>query len=544
MKTIKVLVVTGGGYHDFERCGALLEGFLAAAGDMKVTRTTERSAIQKDNLSKYDVLLIYTQGDGLSNKQVRELDDWVHGGGALVGLHCASDSFRNHRDYVALLGSEFIGHGPVHPFEVSSAGHDHYITRRIEPFTIEDELYLLEGDGSRWTTLMDSPWQSSKQPMVYVREPGKGKVCYIALGHGEAAFNNPILQKITLRALRWATGAKEKAPVRCGVIGYGGQFNMGKMHGDGISRIRGLEFTAVCDLDPERAKAGKADFPQAEAFTNVTKMLAKKDLDLVVLITPHNTHAPLAIQAARAGKHVITEKPMCLTTKEATGMIDAAKKSGTLLSVFHNRRWDGDYLALRKLVAEGVIGEVFQIETFIGGYGHPGWWWRSDKKISGGCLYDWGAHFVDWILNLIPSPVESVTGSFQKRMWPGVTNEDHTVAMIRFKNGALATVEISSLAAAPKDRWRVLGTKGAASMRDYDDHAWTVTRYAGGSQITGKVPYQKSDWVDYYRNIADHLTMGEELLVKPEQGRRTIAVIETAEKSAKTGKSMAVPYEE
>jgi predicted dehydrogenase len=379
--------------------------------------------------------------------------------------------------------------------------------------------------------------------MIYVRQEGKGRIVYLAMGHGEAAFNHPEFRKIVMRSLRWSTGAKEKPPVRCGVIGYGGAFNMGKTHADAMAAIPGLEFTAACDLDPTRVAVAKTDYPGIEVFTNVKKMLSKKDLDLVVLVTPHNTHAEIGIQAARAGKHVITEKPMCLSVKEATAMIEAARKGGVMLSVFHNRRWDGDYLALRKMVAGGLLGEVFQVELFGGGYGHPGWWWRSDKALSGGCLFDWGAHFMDWILNLIPSPVESVFGSFQKKEWHGVSNEDHTVAMIRFKNGALATAEVSSLAAAAKDRWRVLGSKGSASIHDWSDQGWTVTSHAGSSAFTGKVPFEKGDWHAYYRNVADHLLMGEELAVKAEEGRRVIALIETAEKSSKAGKSLPVPYE-
>ncbi len=531
MKPKSVLLLTGGGYHDFDACGKVLEATLGGAG-FKVTRTEDRGAIRRETLAQHDALVVYTQGDGLTRKQVLELRDWIRGGGALVGLHCASDSFRNRREWVSLLGSEFVGHGPVHSFEVAPTHASHFITRRMNPFTIEDELYLLAGDASRWTTLMTSPWKGALQPMLYVREEGAGRIAYFALGHGTAAFNHGEFQRLVVRSLCWSTGEVEKPPVRCGVIGYGGAFNMGKTHADAITRIEGLELAAVCDLDPARTAAAQADFSHIETFNEVSKLLKKKDLDLVVLVTPHNTHAALSIQASRAGKHVITEKPMCLTVKEADTMIAAARKSGAMLSVFHNRRWDGDYLALRKLIADGLLGEVYQVELFGGNYGHPGWWWRSDKAVSGGGLYDWGAHFIDWILNLIPSPVASVTGSFQKRVWHGVTNEDHTVAMIRFENGALATAEISSLAAAPKDRWRVLGTLGAATMRDYSDNGWTLTSHAGAAPITGTVPFQKGDWDAYYRNIADHLTMGEDLAVKAEEARRVIAVIEAAEKSA------------
>jgi predicted dehydrogenase len=419
---------------------------------------------------------------------------------------------------------------------------DHPITRRIPSFNIEDELYILKGDSSRWTTLMTSNWRGKKEPMVYIREEEAGRICYLALGHGVEAFTNLEFQKLTIRAIRWATGFKEAPPVRCGIVGYGGAFNMGKAHANMISQLPGLEMVAVCDVDRTRTAVAKEDFPGIKTFTSFKKMLEMNDLDLVTLVTPHNIHAQQAVQAAQAGKHVVTEKPMCITAKQATDMVNAAKKSGTMISVFHNRRWDGDYKVLRKLLAAGTIGEVFQIDVFSGGYGHPGWWWRSDKKISGGCLYDWGAHFVDWILNLVPSPVDSVTGFYQKLEWHGVTNEDHTVAVIRFANGVMANVEQSHLAAAPKDRWRVLGTKGSISLGQGNDF-WTVRSYLDGPCVESKVPFEKVDWLAYYRNIADHLIAGEELEVKGEQGRRVIAVIETAEKSSKQRKSLPVPYE-
>jgi predicted dehydrogenase len=297
---------------------------------------------------------------------------------------------------------------------------------------------------------------------------------------------------------------KKRKAIRCGVIGYGGAFDMGKMHGEMLNATRGLNLVAACDLDATRMDAAKKDFHGIETFTSVKRMLAMEELDLVTLITPHCTHGPLAVQCANAGKHVITEKPMCLTVKEADAMIQAGKRNKVMVSVFHNRRWDGDYVVLRKLIEEGEIGEVFQIDCFSGGYERPGSWWRSDKTISGGILYDWGAHFFDWILNLIPSPVVSVSGHFQKREWQEVTNEDHALVVLRFKNGAVGTFEQSSLAAAPKDRWRVLGTKGAITLRDWDQDHWIVTSHSSGRARTKKVRFKKDDWGAYYRNIARH----------------------------------------
>jgi len=296
----------------------------------------------------------------------------------------------------------------------------------------------------------------------------------------------------------------------------------------------------VCELDPTRAAAAKADFPAIRTYAEVAGMLRDGHVDLVTIITPHNTHAPLALQCLAAGKHVITEKPFCLTVAEATAMIDAAKAKGVMLSTFHNRRWDGDYRAIRDVIDRGTIGKVFHVEANAGGWGHPGHWWRSDKKISGGAFYDWGAHFIDWVLGIVPGPMKNVTGFFHKHVWKDITNEDHTQAVIRFASGAYADVQISTIARAPKPRWRILGTRGGIL-----DEGGSLKVFGDMAGLTGRVevPYQKTNWQAYYDNVAAHLLKGEPLAVTPESARRVIAVIETAEKSAKSGVSEPVPYE-
>ena len=186
-----------------------------------------------------------------------------------------------------------------------------------------------------------------------------------------------------------------KNKVRCAVIGYGPAFNMGKSHCNQITATDGLELVAVCDADHKRTEAARKDFPKIRTYEDLGKMLKDVDFGLVAVVTPHNTHADLALQCLKARKHVIVEKPMCITTAEATAMIEEARKRNLTLTVFHNRRLDGDFLALKETINKGQIGQVFHIEAFIGGFGHPGTWWRSNKKFSGGAFYDWGAHLLD-----------------------------------------------------------------------------------------------------------------------------------------------------
>ncbi len=218
--------------------------------------------------------------------------------------------------------------------------------------------------------------------------------------------------------------------------------------------------------------------------------------------------------------------------------IDAAEANGVMLTVYHNRRHDGDFLALKQAVNEGLIGEVFNVEMWFGGYSKPRTWWRDDKRISGGLFYDWGAHYLDWLLNIVPGKVVNVAGYFHKLVWSEVTNEDHVQAVIRFDTGADATVRMSMIAHHSLPRWRVLGTAGAlvSTAEGFDYY----TEH-NGVKVTGFVPNARGTHELYYKNIAAHLLEGAELDVKPQEAARVIGIIEAAEKSSKSGRAEALP---
>jgi len=332
-----------------------------------------------------------------------------------------------------------------------------------------------------------------------------------------------------------------KAKIKVALIGYGGAFNMGLHHRNAMEATKRMEVVAVCDTDPARLATAKEELgEQTATFTEVTKLLKWGQFDLAIIILPHNLHAPVAIQCLKAGKHIITEKPMCLTVKEATAMIDAAKASQVMLSVFHNRRWDGDFLALRQIIESGLIGKVFHVEIFAGGWSAPRGWWRDDKAISGGLGYDWGAHFVYWLLQIVPGPIADVTGFCRKLVWKQMTNEDQMQAIIRFADGTVADFQQSQIARVGKARWRVLGTKGG--VLHSGDH-WLVNTEVNGLATEMKVPFLPGEHPKYYENIAAHILDGEKLIVTAEDARRVIGVIEYAERSSKAGKALKVPYE-
>jgi len=325
-----------------------------------------------------------------------------------------------------------------------------------------------------------------------------------------------------------------KKVISCGVIGYGPACNHGNYHINTINLTPGLEAVAVCDTDSSRLEVAKNDFPGIKTYQSVSELLNNDNIDLVVVVTPHNTHERITIQCLNAGKHTIIEKPMAITTEEATSMIEVAQKRNVMLSVFHNRRYDKEFLAVKDVISKGQIGDVFRIDLYQGGYNHPGTGWRSNKDVSGGSLYDMGAHFIDWILNLVPEDIDSITGFTQKVQWWDVTNEDEIESIIKFKNGAIVNIQISSVSSVPKPNWRVLGSKGGIL---YEGQGVLKVFTRDGDLEEIELKDRQSNWGDYYVNIAEHLLSGGPLGVTPESARRVISVIETTGKSALSGKA-------
>ncbi len=322
---------------------------------------------------------------------------------------------------------------------------------------------------------------------------------------------------------------------RCAVIGYGGAFNMGKAHAEQMNAA-GMKTVAACDVDPVRMEQAAVDFPGIRTYTSVDDLLKDSLVDLCVIILPHNLHGEVAVKCLNAGKHVVVEKPMSNTVAEADAMVEAATRNGKMLSVFHNRRWDGDFMSIRELLGQGIIGDVFKIEACMGGYHKLGDWWRSDKEISGSVLHDWGAHIIDWIFHFVPESMTGVDGYFHKRVWKEKTLEDHGEIVIRFEGGKTAQVENSSIAAASKSRWRILGTKGAIVMNGWDKIEVTVDH--DGYLAKFEMKPKDSQWSAYYQNVADHLMKGMPLIVQAEQSRRIIAAIEAGEESSRIGKTV------
>ncbi|MCX7795375.1 MAG: ThuA domain-containing protein [bacterium] len=537
----KVLYIYGGPeFHPTERGGKLLKAILEEDGRFEFEMTNDLDAFKDLSSKGYSTVVVYTTGfyNDLNPEREKGLLEFVKsGGGGFVGIHSATDSFRGSRAYIDMIGGEFLTHPPQQEFKVFIADRNHYLTIRMPDFKVYDEMYHLQSyDPTKVNVLAYTIWQGRQLPMVYTREYGKGRVVYLANGHSLEVLSHPDFQKLIIRSIAWTSGEElTRSTVNCGIFGYG---NMGRFHAEKLSQIEGFNLIAVCDINPQNVELARKEYPNLKGyFTNLDDMLAIQDLELVFIVVPHNAHKEAVIRCLEAGKNVVVEKPISITVEEANTMISKAKEKGLMLSVFNNRRWDSDYLTIREIINKGLIGEIFHIEAGLTNYRHPGFTWRSDKEICGSVMHDWGAHFIDWILNLVSSKITQITGDFQKRMWHAVTNEDHGEVFIRFENGVTADFMVSNISAIPRPKWRILGTKGAIEAT-WNNEIRLVSYVSGIAQDSIIKVEKESYWNEYYRNILDHLLMKEALIVKPEQARRVIGVIEAGIKSAQLGTSV------
>jgi scyllo-inositol 2-dehydrogenase (NADP+) len=548
----RALMIIGGTAHPFESCAAILKTALEDSGQFTVEVTSDRSGLADP--SAYDSVIMYTVGGDMSQAQEEGLVNYVKGGGGLVAIHCANAGMDRFVLYQEMVGSAFIKHGPIAEFTVETdASAAAILPRLAERFSITDEFYICERrKDAPLQDFQHGLWQFERHSMGYVRDYGSGRVFYTALGHDERAFNNPDFQDLIYKGLRYACGLKEEGPIRVGLLGYGPAFQMGKHHSGQIAATQGFELAAVCDKDPARLAAAKEEQgDHIVTFEDAKEMGESGLVDLGFVILPHAYHAWGIRTLLETGIHVITEKPFAVTVEDCDAVIALAKETGKMLSVYHNRHWDPDVLTLLHVIDSGLIGEVFSLECNMVGYGRPGQAWRSHKPVSGGALYDMGAHQFEKILQLLPKTNRqgekinrhaSLYGNFTKKIWHDVTNEDFIRAYVRFDAGVEAQLLVSSVHAASKPLWTVLGTQGAA----------VVESFGGGAEVThidalGKKHTTQFAKVEqsngYYKNVADHLLAGVPLIITPEWAKGTIQCIAGCETAARENRVVEVDFD-
>jgi predicted dehydrogenase len=321
------------------------------------------------------------------------------------------------------------------------------------------------------------------------------------------------------------------------VVGYGSAFGMGHRHSEEVRAADGLKLVGICEPDAER-RAAAAKTEEVPTYEDIEEVCDDDDVDMVSLIVPHHLHGPLAVQAMEAGKHVLTEKPMCVTTEEADEMIAASEDNDVMLTVYHNRRWDPDWVTVKTLIDDGALGEVFLVECAVGG-ARPLGGWRRDEAAGGGMLRDWGAHVLDQMCLIAGTPAKRVYANFEHRMWTDIMDvPTHTQLMVEFESGLNAEATFSNNMWAPKPRWLVQGEEGGLFKQSGGGGAVTWYHRTAGQNAITEVPCLEPDRFELYQNVADHLNEGAELLVKPRETRRYVAIYEAAYESADSGEAV------
>ena len=462
----------------------------------------------------------------IAARQASELREYVRAGGGLLLVGGALAAWSSSKAVREVAGWSPTGPGPVTELVLRGTSGPEWKVR--------DALYLSEGPPADAEVVLRTSWRYTEQVVAYTRRFGEGRFAYLGLGSEPSTYADPNFQAILARLLMVAAGRLQAEPINVGLLGYGA---IAHEHAAAVASTNGLRLAAVCDLSPDRREAASREFA-VRTYSQQEELFNDPGVGLVVVGTPPSAHAPAVLAALRAGKHVVCEKPFTLRAVEADRMIDEARSRGLALTVYQSRRWDPDYIAMRTAIRSGSIGELFYMESFIGGFEHPCDFWHSHEPISGGTIYDWGSHYFDWILQLFEARVISVSAQAHKRVWHDVTNADQVSVSLTFDGGAQAMFLQSAIAGVRKPTWSLLGTEGAITGEWADapvpaDLPAVVKVFRPSGVETLRLPDR--DELGFYRNLAGHFAWDEPLAVDAEDARRNVAVMEAATESIRRG---------
>ncbi len=324
-------------------------------------------------------------------------------------------------------------------------------------------------------------------------------------------------------------------PIKVGIVGVGRSSE--DLHLPAITKMRAFELVGIHDIDKRRSQYIQQKFG-GKIYSSYLKMITNTEIDLIIVVTPSNTHYGYAIQALNEGKNVVVDKPTALSLTEVDSMFEAADKNGVFLTTYQSRRWDGDFLTIKSLIEKGALGQIFLIESkmMTYGYGDFGVYrkWRLKRHYGGGMLYDWGPHLIDQVLLLVKSPIICVWGNLQSRLWSKEV-DDHFMIVLQFKNGLIANIVASGDITLGGFRWFIAGEKGALQQEGPWSNPIKIRLSQKGEFAEDYQKMLKDDWDYFYRNIAKVFTEGAELAVKPEETRRVMQIIDAARESSKMG---------
>jgi predicted dehydrogenase len=337
---------------------------------------------------------------------------------------------------------------------------------------------------------------------------------------------------------------------RVGLIGYGlaGE----SFHAPLIVTTPGLRLEVIVTSNPERQRNAEQAHPDARVVDSTERLWEiARDLELIVVASPNRTHASLTMEALRRDKHVVVDKPFAVSVNEALPLVAEAERRGVVLSVFQNRRWDGDFLTVRKLLAESALGDPLRFESRFDRWRptpRENWRERGTPEEAGGLLFDLGSHLIDQALLLFGSP-RHVYAELDRRR-AGVQVDDDSFVAITHGNGVRSHLFMSSMVAQPGPRFRLLGSRAAyvkwgmdpqeAKLRQgqrpegpgFGAYIAEESGTLGTAGEVKQVPTEAGNYRRFYEGMVDALRGVAPPPVDPRESIAALAVIEAARRSA------------
>jgi len=349
------------------------------------------------------------------------------------------------------------------------------------------------------------------------------------------------------------------ADLRVALIGYG--LGGRHFHAPMIMAAPGMRLTFVVSANAERAAEARAGIPGVTVVNDAEELWRRAgDIDLVVISTPNRTHVPLAMAAIGAKVPVVVDKPLAATSDNGMRVVAAARKAGVFLTVYQNRRYDGDFRTVQALLARGTLGRVHRFESRFERWRpapKPGWRESSDPEDAGGLLYDLGSHLIDQALVLF-GPATSVYAEV-RTLRQNVAVDDDVFLALSHANGVQSHIWTSMLAAEQGARLRVLGDRAMYTKWGMDPQevalrngakprsaGWGVEseehwgRLADGDTVRA-VRTDAGDYTDFYVDVARALRDGAPPPVNPDDAIATLRVIEAAQRSAREHAAVTLP---
>ena len=332
---------------------------------------------------------------------------------------------------------------------------------------------------------------------------------------------------------------------RCVIVGYGG---MGSWHARHIMERGAVELAGIFDIKAERALLAREN--GIYAYPGFEAVLADKSVDLITIATPNEWHKPLAIAALRAGKHVISEKPVTLSSEDLAEICAVANECGKLFTAHQNRRWDCDYRMIREVYHSGKLGRVTCVESrYHGSRGIPGDW-RGKKEHGGGMIFDWGIHLIDQAFGIVDD--RKLLRVYCK--CDHITNtevDDGFKLDLYFEDGITARIEVGTTNFIALPRFYITGVDGSGVVSDWRDEcrlvlcrSWEdkdvapVVTAAGFTKTMAPrdekttyeeiIPRPEVDVHDFYRNFADAIDGKATQIVTHKQLMRSMKIMEAA----------------